>query len=104
MSLEDHLVNLRLASKQMVRASKKAEGSEKEAKNKLKKAIEARNTEGARIYAQVSEAGRGPMRRNMERAWAGFQKFEALQAGPPPGLLASWRISLPYATLHACYA
>lgn len=50
----DHLVNLRLASKQMVRASKKAEGSEKEAKNKLKKAIEARNTEGARIYAQVS--------------------------------------------------
>lgn len=58
-SLEDHLVNLRLASKQMVRASKKAEGSEKEAKNKLKKAIEARNTEGARIYAQV----RGPRKR-----------------------------------------
>lgn len=52
-SLEDHLVNLRLASKQMVRASKKAESSEKEAKNKLKKAIEAHNTEGARIYAQV---------------------------------------------------
>jgi hypothetical protein len=51
----DHLVNLRLASKQMVRASKKSEGSEKEAKNKLKKAIEARNTEGARIYAQVSQ-------------------------------------------------
>lgn len=59
-SLEDHLVNLRLASKQMVRASKKAEGSEKEAKNKLKKAIEARNTEGARIYAQV----RGPPKRD----------------------------------------
>ena len=51
----DHLVNLRLASKQMIRASKKAEGSEKEAKNKLKKAIEARNTEGARIYAQVRD-------------------------------------------------
>ncbi len=47
-------MNLRLASKQMVRASKKAEGGEREAKNKLKKAIEARNTEGARIYAQVS--------------------------------------------------
>jgi hypothetical protein len=49
----DHLVNLRLTSKQMVRGSKKCESSEKEAKTKLKKAIEARNTEGARIYAQV---------------------------------------------------
>ncbi|GAB5036344.1 snf7 family protein [Nannochloropsis oceanica] len=51
-SLEDHLVNLRLTSKQMVRGSKKCESSEKEAKSKLKKAIEARNTEGARVYAQ----------------------------------------------------
>lgn len=41
----------------MVRGSKKCESSEKEAKTKLKKAIEARNTEGARIYAQV-----GPQR------------------------------------------
>lgn len=51
----DHLVNLRLTSKQMVRGSKKCESSEKEAKTKLKKAIEARNTEGARIYAQVRD-------------------------------------------------
>ena len=50
----DHLVNLRLTSKQMIRGSKKCEISEKEAKTKLKKAIEARNTEGARIYAQVT--------------------------------------------------
>lgn len=53
----DHLVNLRLTSKQMVRGSKKCESSEKEAKTKLKKAIEARNTEGARIYAQVGPQG-----------------------------------------------
>ncbi|EWM29733.1 snf7 family protein [Nannochloropsis gaditana] len=51
-SLEDHLVNLRLTSKQMVRGSKKCESSEKDARNKLKKAIQSRNLEGARIYAQ----------------------------------------------------
>lgn len=87
MSLEDHLVNLRLASKQMVRASKKAEGSEKEAKNKLKKAIEARNTEGARIYAQVSEAGRGPMRRNMEGRGLGFKSSRPSKRVPLLGCL-----------------
>lgn len=51
-SLEDHLVNLRLTSKQMQRGSKKCEEAEKAAKTKLKKAIQAQNVEGARIYAQ----------------------------------------------------
>jgi hypothetical protein len=37
----------------MIRASKKCEQSEKEAKSKLKKAIQQGNQEGARIYAQV---------------------------------------------------
>jgi hypothetical protein len=49
----DHLVNLRLTSKQMQRGSKKCEEAEKAAKTKLKKAIQAQNVEGARIYAQV---------------------------------------------------
>lgn len=77
-SLEDHLVNLRLTSKQMVRASKKAEGSEKEAKNKLKKAIEAHNAEGARIYAQVSE--RHELRSG--RVWAPICARARVREGP----------------------
>mmetsp|Transcript_12070 Transcript_12070/g.28362 ORF Transcript_12070/g.28362 Transcript_12070/m.28362 type:complete len:209 (+) Transcript_12070:288-914(+) len=51
-SLEDELINLRLTSKQMQRASKKCEKNEKEAVTKLKKAIKQGNPEGARIYAQ----------------------------------------------------
>lgn len=50
----DNLVNLRLTSKQMLRGAKKCEQAEKDAKAKLKKAIKDQNTEGARIYAQVS--------------------------------------------------
>jgi len=50
--LEDELINLRLTSKQMQRASKKCEKNEKEAVTKLKKAIKQGNPEGARIYAQ----------------------------------------------------
>lgn len=51
-SLEDNLINLRMVSKQMIRSSKKCEKNEKAALSKLKKAIEAGNSEGARIYAQ----------------------------------------------------
>uniref|UniRef100_A0A7S1TZG6 Charged multivesicular body protein 1a n=1 Tax=Phaeomonas parva TaxID=124430 RepID=A0A7S1TZG6_9STRA len=51
-SLEDELVNLRLTSKQMARSAEKSRKNEAAMKLKLKKAIEAGNTEGARIYAQ----------------------------------------------------
>mmetsp|Transcript_12792 Transcript_12792/g.19246 ORF Transcript_12792/g.19246 Transcript_12792/m.19246 type:complete len:216 (-) Transcript_12792:331-978(-) len=51
-SLEEELINLRLTSKQMQRASKKCEKNEKAAVTKLKKAIQQGNSEGARIYAQ----------------------------------------------------
>jgi charged multivesicular body protein 1 len=51
-SLEDEMVNLRIVSKQMVRSSKKCEKNEKAALEKLKKAIQQGNHEGARIYGQ----------------------------------------------------
>jgi len=51
-SLEEELINMRIVSKQMIRSSKKCEKNEKAAKDKLKKAIQQGNTEGARIYAQ----------------------------------------------------
>ncbi|KAL3762748.1 hypothetical protein ACHAW5_006559 [Stephanodiscus triporus] len=51
-SLEEELINLRMTSKQMQRASKKCEKNEKEAVVKVKKAILQGNSEGARICAQ----------------------------------------------------
>mmetsp|Transcript_27389 Transcript_27389/g.50473 ORF Transcript_27389/g.50473 Transcript_27389/m.50473 type:complete len:203 (+) Transcript_27389:361-969(+) len=51
-SLEDELINLKMISKQMQRASKKCGKKEKTAVKKLKKAIQQGNSEGARIYAQ----------------------------------------------------
>lgn len=51
-SLEDEMVNLRIVSKQMLRSSKKCEKNEKAALQKLKKAIQQGNHEGARIYGQ----------------------------------------------------
>jgi len=51
-SLEDELINLKLASKQMQRSAKKCEKNEKEAIEKLKKAIKQGNSEGAKIYGQ----------------------------------------------------
>jgi len=51
-SLEDEMVNLRIVSKQMQRSSKKCEKNEKAALDKLKKAIQQGNHEGARIYGQ----------------------------------------------------
>jgi len=51
-SLEEEMINLRITSKQMQRASKKSEKSEKQAIEKLKKAIQQGNQEGAKIYGQ----------------------------------------------------
>lgn len=51
-SLEDNLLDMRITSKQMQRASKKCEKNEKSAIEKLKKAIKQGNSEGARIYGQ----------------------------------------------------
>merc|ERR1712224_455489 len=51
-SLEDEMVNLRIVSKQMQRSGKKCEKKEKAALEKLKKAIQKGNHEGARIYGQ----------------------------------------------------
>ena len=51
-SLEEELINLRITSKQMQRSSKKCEKNEKAALEKLKKAIQQGNSEGARIYGQ----------------------------------------------------
>eukprot|EP00594_Rhizosolenia_setigera_P019604 CAMPEP_0178965792 /NCGR_PEP_ID=MMETSP0789-20121207/16534_1 /TAXON_ID=3005 /ORGANISM="Rhizosolenia setigera, Strain CCMP 1694" /LENGTH=208 /DNA_ID=CAMNT_0020650927 /DNA_START=90 /DNA_END=716 /DNA_ORIENTATION=+ len=51
-TLEDELINLKLTSKQMIRASKKCTKNEKAAVEKLKQAIKQGNVEGARIYGQ----------------------------------------------------
>jgi len=51
-SLEEELINLRIVSKQMARSAKKCEKNEKVAIEKLKKAIQAGNSEGARVYGQ----------------------------------------------------
>lgn len=51
-SLEDDLINFRLTSKQMIRSAKKCEKNMASNKEKLKKAIEQGNMEGAKIYAQ----------------------------------------------------
>eukprot|EP00300_Choanocystis_sp_HF-7_P037683 c5392_g1_i1.p1 GENE.c5392_g1_i1~~c5392_g1_i1.p1 ORF type:complete len:203 (+),score=50.46 c5392_g1_i1:38-646(+) len=51
-NIEDQLFKLKFTAKQLQRLSKKAEKDEKESKNKVKKAIEKGNNEGARIYAQ----------------------------------------------------
>ncbi|VDN33333.1 unnamed protein product [Dibothriocephalus latus] len=51
-TLEDQLFELKVNAKQLVSLSKKCEKEEKEAKEKLRKAIVAGNQEGARIYAE----------------------------------------------------
>ena len=51
-TMEKHLFNLKFASKQLLRDSKKAEKEEKAEKAKLKKAIEKGNMEVARIHAE----------------------------------------------------
>ena len=50
--MEKHLFQLKFASKQLLRDSKKAEKEEKAEKAKLKKAIEKGNMEVARIHAE----------------------------------------------------
>ena len=51
-SLEDDLITFKLTSKQMARSAKKCDKNELIAKEKLKKAIEQKNYDGAKIYAQ----------------------------------------------------
>jgi charged multivesicular body protein 1 len=51
-TLEDDLITFRLTSKQMARSAAKCEKNMEIQKDKLKKAIEQGNMEGARIYAQ----------------------------------------------------
>ena len=51
-SLQDDIITFRLTSKQMARSAKKCDKNMATAKEKLKKAIEQGNMEGARIYAQ----------------------------------------------------
>mmetsp|Transcript_39659 Transcript_39659/g.126727 ORF Transcript_39659/g.126727 Transcript_39659/m.126727 type:complete len:205 (+) Transcript_39659:133-747(+) len=50
--LMDQIFNLKFTSKQLVRQANKCEKEEKAEKNKVKKAIEKGNIEGAKIYAQ----------------------------------------------------
>ncbi|XP_054163697.1 charged multivesicular body protein 1B2-like [Oppia nitens] len=50
--MEKHLFNLKFASKELERNSRKSEKDEKTEKLKLKKAIEKGNLEGARIHAE----------------------------------------------------
>lgn len=50
--MEKHLFNLKFASKQLLRDSKRCEKEEKAEKAKLKKAIEKGNMEVARIHAE----------------------------------------------------
>jgi len=51
-SMEKHLFNLKFASKELERSSKKADKEEKAEKLKLKKAIEKGNMEVAKIHAE----------------------------------------------------
>eukprot|EP01120_Amphizonella_sp_Union-15-10_P012540 TRINITY_DN5591_c0_g1_i1.p1 TRINITY_DN5591_c0_g1~~TRINITY_DN5591_c0_g1_i1.p1 ORF type:complete len:199 (+),score=43.00 TRINITY_DN5591_c0_g1_i1:96-692(+) len=51
-NMQNSLFTLKFTTKQFVRQSKRCEKAEKKEKLKLKKAIEAGNVEGARIYAQ----------------------------------------------------
>lgn len=51
-SLEDDLITFRLTSKQMARSAKKCDKNMATQKEKLKKAIEQGNMDGAKIYAQ----------------------------------------------------
>ncbi|XP_064628327.1 charged multivesicular body protein 1b-like [Lineus longissimus] len=50
--MDKQLFNLKFAAKQMERSAKKAEKDEKTEKNKLKKAIQKGNMEGAKIFAE----------------------------------------------------
>merc|ERR1712062_895483 len=50
--MEDSLFQLKFCSKQLARLSKKAEKEQKTEQNKVKKALEQGNVEGARIYAE----------------------------------------------------
>ncbi len=53
--MEKHLFNLKFASKQLLRDSKKCDKEEKIERGKLKKAIEKGNMDVARIHAENGE-------------------------------------------------
>ncbi|CDS37440.1 chmp1 chromatin modifying protein [Echinococcus multilocularis] len=53
-SLEDVVFDLKFSGKQLTRYSQKAESESKMCRGKLKKALEARNVDAARIYAEDS--------------------------------------------------
>ena len=50
--MDNHVFNLRFASKSLARQSKKSEKEATASKLKCKKAMEKGNTDGAKIYAQ----------------------------------------------------
>lgn len=50
--MDDMIFNLRFTTKQLERLSKKAEKEQKVQQGKVKKAIQQKNVEGARIYAE----------------------------------------------------
>ena len=52
--LLDQIFNLKFTAKQLARTAQKCEKEEKALKQKVKKAIEKGNIEGAKIYAQDS--------------------------------------------------
>lgn len=51
-AMDNHLFNLKMASKQLDRLSKKCDKDEKSERVKLRKAIEKGNNDGARIHAE----------------------------------------------------
>ena len=63
--MEKHLFNLKFASKQLLRDSKKCEKEEKAEKLKLKKAIEKGNMEVARIHAENAIRQKNQVRPHM---------------------------------------
>lgn len=54
MGIEDTLIQLRMTSKQLEKLANKAQKEQETEKAKVKKAIEAKNIEGAQIYAENS--------------------------------------------------
>lgn len=70
-SLEDELINLRLTSKQMQRASKKCEKNEKEAVTKLKK------VRGDSAIVALSQDSETRFETRINRTWTGNKTGES---------------------------
>ena len=52
MGIEDTLLNLRMTAKQLDKLAQKAQKQQEVEKAKVKKAIESKNLDGAKIYAE----------------------------------------------------